>query len=124
PAMTARFLDMRRCFNFYLLWGRTQASGVPGYGGVTRARALAARHPASYACWDIVQHPDPAIGDTRALPYTKRRTLLLEVLAEVGPPLQPVPATDDRDVAEHWYETLWVPKTPSIACDLRVLRYG
>ncbi|MGW3737239.1 ATP-dependent DNA ligase [Streptomyces sp. NPDC005148] len=73
---------------------------------VTRARALAARHPASYACWDLVQHLDPAIGDTRALPYTKRRTLLLELLAEVGPPLQPVPATDDRDVAEHWYETL------------------
>ncbi|MFE7795634.1 hypothetical protein [Streptomyces sp. NPDC057460] len=73
---------------------------------VTRARALAARHPASYACWDLVQHPNPTIGDTRALPYTKRRALLLELLADVGPPLQPVPATDDRDVAEHWYETL------------------
>ncbi|MFE7795396.1 hypothetical protein [Streptomyces sp. NPDC057460] len=35
---------------------------------VTRARALAAQHPASYACWDLVQHPDPAIGDTRTLP--------------------------------------------------------
>ncbi|MFC8260194.1 DUF6193 family natural product biosynthesis protein [Streptomyces sp. NPDC057291] len=30
----------------------------------------------------------------------------LSALAEVGPPIQPVPATDDRDVAEHWYETL------------------
>jgi ATP-dependent DNA ligase len=73
---------------------------------VTRARALAARHPASYACWDLVQHPDPAIGDTRTLPYTKRRALLLDLLADVGPPIQPVPATDDRDVAEHWYEAL------------------
>ncbi len=73
---------------------------------MTRARALAARHPASYVCWDLVQHPDPAIGDTRNLPYTKRRTLLLELLADVGPPIQPVPATDDRDVAEHWYEAL------------------
>ncbi|MET8417624.1 ATP-dependent DNA ligase [Streptomyces sp. NPDC005134] len=73
---------------------------------VTRARALAARHPASYACWDLVQHPDPAIGDTRPLPYTERRALLLELLAEVGPPIQTVPATDDRDVAEHWYEAL------------------
>jgi hypothetical protein len=26
---------------------------------VTRARSPAARHPASYACWDPVQHPDP-----------------------------------------------------------------
>ncbi|MFE7331866.1 hypothetical protein ACFU8W_44685 [Streptomyces sp. NPDC057565] len=73
---------------------------------VTRARALAARYPASYACWDLVQHPDPAIGDTRPLPYTTRRALLLELLAEVGPPIQPVPATDDRDVAEYWYEAL------------------
>ncbi|MEV0494471.1 hypothetical protein [Streptomyces atratus] len=37
---------------------------------VTRARALAARHPASYACWDLVQHPAPAIGDTRTLRHT------------------------------------------------------
>ncbi|MEU0837715.1 hypothetical protein [Streptomyces sp. NPDC005969] len=77
---------------------------------VTRARALAARYPASYACWDPVQHPDPAIGDTRPLPYTQRRALLLELRAKVGPPIQPVPANDDRDVAEdvaeHWYEAL------------------
>ncbi|MGY4920750.1 ATP-dependent DNA ligase [Streptomyces sp. 900116325] len=73
---------------------------------VTRARALAARQPASYACWDLVQHPDPVIGDTRTLPYIERRALLLELLAEVVPPIQAVPATDDRDVAEHWYEAL------------------
>ncbi|MFF5279420.1 hypothetical protein [Streptomyces sp. NPDC000133] len=73
---------------------------------VTQARALAARHPASCACWDLVQHPDPAISDTRTLPYIERRALLLELLAEVVPPIQPVPATDDRDVAEHWYEAL------------------
>ncbi|WP_328698467.1 ATP-dependent DNA ligase [Streptomyces sp. NBC_00342] len=73
---------------------------------VTRARALAARHPASYAVWDILHHPDPAIGDCRALPYTDRRALLLEVLADVGPPIQPVPVTDDRDVALTWYEVL------------------
>ncbi|MFD4232622.1 hypothetical protein [Streptomyces sp. NPDC058545] len=47
---------------------------------VTRARALAVRHPASYACWDLAQDPEPAIGDTRPLPYTKRRALLLELL--------------------------------------------
>lgn len=73
---------------------------------MTRARALAARHPASCACWDLVQHPDPAISDTRTLPYTERRARLLELLAEGGPPLQPVPATDDRDRAEHWYKAL------------------
>ncbi|MBO0913271.1 ATP-dependent DNA ligase [Streptomyces laculatispora] len=74
--------------------------------GPARARALAIRHPASYAVWDLLQHPDPAIGDCRALPYTERRAHLLDVLADVGPPIQPVPATDDRGTALHWYEVL------------------
>lgn len=69
-----------------------------------RARALAAQHPAAYACWDVLNHPE--IGDTRSLPYTRRRELLLELLDSIGPPIQPVPATDDRSVAEHWYESL------------------
>ncbi|WP_433916938.1 DNA ligase [Streptomyces sp. NBC_01744] len=73
---------------------------------VTRARALATRHPASYACWDVLQHPDPEIGDCRSLPYVERRAYLLELLADAGPPIQAVPATDDRSVALHWYETL------------------
>ncbi|MET8327483.1 hypothetical protein [Streptomyces sp. NPDC005181] len=72
----------------------------------TRARALATRHPAFYACWDVLHHPDPAIGDCRSLPYVERRTLLLDLLTDVGPPIQPVPATDDRAVAMHWYEAL------------------
>ncbi|MFF3354119.1 hypothetical protein ACFYWN_15965 [Streptomyces sp. NPDC002917] len=69
-------------------FGAAQSSAA---SSVTPARALAARNPASYACWDLVQHPDPAIGDTRPVPYTGRCTLLLELLAEAGPPLQPVP---------------------------------
>ncbi|MFF8422564.1 DNA ligase [Streptomyces sp. NPDC015680] len=73
---------------------------------VTRARALAARYPASYICWDVLQHPDPAIGDCRSRPYTERRAFLLELLADVGPPIQVVPATDDRDVAVLWYDAL------------------
>ncbi|MFE7044926.1 hypothetical protein ACFU9X_37570 [Streptomyces atratus] len=60
---------------------------------VTRARALAARYPASYVCWDVIQHPDPAIGDLRSRPYTERRAYLLELIADLGPPIQPVPAT-------------------------------
>lgn len=74
--------------------------------GLVRARALALRHPASYAVWDILHHPDPAIGDCQALPYTERRQLLIDVLAEVGPPIQAVPTTDDRAVALHWYQAL------------------
>ncbi|MDX3186230.1 hypothetical protein PV334_33895 [Streptomyces sp. ME02-7008A-1] len=80
---------------------QSRAASLPA-----RARALAARHPAAYACWDVLHHPDPAVGDTRALPYTRRRELLLGLLDGLGPPIQPVPATDDRTVAEHWYEAL------------------
>ncbi|MFB8034196.1 hypothetical protein ACFC5Z_14855 [Streptomyces sp. NPDC056004] len=73
---------------------------------VTRARALAAQYPASYVCWDVLQHPDPAIGDCRRLPYTERSGFLPELLTDVGPPIQVVPATDDRDVDVLWYDAL------------------
>ncbi|MFE7113726.1 hypothetical protein ACFU98_47215 [Streptomyces sp. NPDC057575] len=83
---------------------------------VTRARALAARYPASYVCWDVLQHPDPQIGDCRRLPYTERRALLLELLADVGPPVQVTPATDDRDVAVLWYDALREQGIEGIVC--------
>jgi ATP-dependent DNA ligase len=69
-----------------------------------RAAQLAARWPASFAAWDILAHPE--FGDVRPRPYAERRALLLEVLENVGPPLQAVPATDDRDTAMVWYEAL------------------
>ncbi|MEU9237124.1 ATP-dependent DNA ligase [Streptomyces subrutilus] len=71
---------------------------------VVRARALAAALPASYAAFDLLAHPD--LGDVRGRPYTERRRLLLELLEDVGPPIQAVPATDDREVALVWYEVL------------------
>ncbi|MGQ4343624.1 ATP-dependent DNA ligase [Streptomyces sp. SAS_275] len=69
-----------------------------------RARALAAEWPATFAAWDVLQHPD--LGDVRGRPYTERRGLLLDLLEDVPPPLQVVPATDDPTVAQAWYETL------------------
>lgn len=69
-----------------------------------RARDLAKQWPATFAAWDILAHPDH--GDVRARPYSERRQLLLDVLADVPPPIQPVPATDDPEVALVWYETL------------------
>lgn len=71
---------------------------------VARARALAARLPAAYAAWDVLEHP--TLGDVRPRPYTERRGLLLKILDPLGPPIQSVPATDDRDVAMAWYEGL------------------
>ncbi|WP_241778449.1 DNA ligase [Streptomyces sp. AcH 505] len=69
-----------------------------------RARQLAAKMPASYAVWDLLS--DPVRGDVRARPYVERRQLLLDVLEGARPPIQVVPATDDRDVALIWYTTL------------------
>lgn len=71
---------------------------------ITRARALAAQHPASYAVWDVLEHPEH--GQTTGLPYIQRRRLLLDLLHDTPPPIQAVPATDDRNVAVAWYEGL------------------
>ncbi|MEW1630878.1 DNA ligase [Streptomyces sp. NPDC089173] len=71
---------------------------------ITRARALAAQHPASYTVWDVLEHPTR--GQVTSLPYTQRRQLLLDLLHDIPPPIQAVPTTDDRDVAVAWYEGL------------------
>ncbi|MET9223551.1 hypothetical protein ABZX65_32980 [Streptomyces sp. NPDC003300] len=69
-----------------------------------RAAALARDLPASYAVFDILA--TARLGDVRPWPWTQRRQLLLDTLEPLGPPIQPVPATDGRDVALAWYETL------------------
>ncbi|MFJ8589578.1 hypothetical protein ACIRD2_33735 [Streptomyces sp. NPDC093595] len=54
--------------------------------------------------WDILQHP--TLGDVRPRPYVERRALMLDVLADVPPPIQAVPATDDYATAMVWFEHL------------------
>lgn len=81
---------------------------------VTRARALAAQHPASYAVWDVLEHP--VRGQTTGLPYTERRAALLDLLHHIPPPIQAVPATDDRAVAVAWYEGLQEQGIEGIVC--------
>uniref|UniRef100_UPI003F8F6D60 ATP-dependent DNA ligase n=1 Tax=Streptomyces sp. st140 TaxID=1828052 RepID=UPI003F8F6D60 len=71
-----------------------------------RARARADQLPATYAAFDVLAHPDHGGDALAARPCTERRTVLVDVLADVGPPLQPVLATADRDTALQWYETL------------------
>ncbi|MFE9701534.1 ATP-dependent DNA ligase [Streptomyces sp. NPDC006270] len=64
-----------------------------------------ARHPASYAAWDILDHPEH--GSTMAArPYTARRALLADALQDVGPPARATPATDHRASALEWCEAL------------------
>ncbi|MGW8985075.1 ATP-dependent DNA ligase [Streptomyces parvus] len=92
-----------------VIWrgGRLDFSAVQSRAAssLERARALAARHPASYITWDILEHPDH--GPVAGRPYTERRALLEDVLQDVGPPIQATPATDDRAVALEWYDALY-----------------
>ncbi|WP_369214697.1 ATP-dependent DNA ligase [Streptomyces flavofungini] len=80
--------------------------------GAVRSRAsargrrladLVRRHPASYAAFDCLML---AGVDLRRRPYVERRAALLDVLADLPPPIQAVPATDDPDVARAWIEQL------------------
>ncbi|MFF0736001.1 DNA ligase [Streptomyces chartreusis] len=72
----------------------------------TRARHLAQAHPAHYAVFDLLGHPDH--GDVRGWSWVRRRTLLDHLLEEygMGPPIQAVPTTTDVSTARLWYETL------------------
>ncbi|MFI9772228.1 DNA ligase [Streptomyces sp. NPDC052415] len=71
-----------------------------------RARELAARHPAHYGVFDVLQHPEH--GDVRGWSYVRRRALLEHLLEEygIGPPIQAVPTTTDVVLARVWYEAL------------------
>lgn len=72
----------------------------------SRARELAAQHPATYVAFDVLAHPAAGLPDLRPRPYVERRQVLLDVLADVGPPIVPVWSTTDLDEALLWYEAL------------------
>lgn len=78
---------------------QSRASSTPA-----RAHALAEDLPASYAVWDCLDHPDH--GSVQGRTYLERRSLLLDVLAGIGPPIQAVPATDEIETARDWYDSL------------------
>lgn len=71
-----------------------------------RARELAARHPATYVAFDALAHPAAGFPDLRPRPYSERRQVLLDVLANIGPPIEPVWSTTDRTEALLWYKAL------------------
>ncbi|MEV5007280.1 DNA ligase [Streptomyces sp. NPDC055692] len=70
-----------------------------------RARRLAQMRPALFIVWDVLALPG---RDMRGRPYTERRAAMLDVLAGLPSPsrIQAVSATDDREVAQAWYESL------------------
>lgn len=66
------------------------------------AADLASRQPASLAVFDVLA----AHGqDLRPLPFDDRRARLETLAAGWRPPLNLSPVTDDRDVAQDWFET-------------------
>lgn len=71
--------------------------------GRARSYALARQLPATYAAFDVLQRD---AVDVRQRPYSERRALLLEVLAPLGPQIQPTLMTTDPDEARVWFEAL------------------
>ena len=69
--------------------------------GPSRARALAAQHPASYVVFDLLA----ADGvDLRGRRFDHRRAEL-QALTTWSPPMQLSPITDDLDTAKNWLVT-------------------
>lgn len=69
-----------------------------------RGRELADQHPATYVAFDILAHPAAGSCDLRPRPYVERSQVLLDVLADAGPPIVPVWSTTDLDEALLWFE--------------------
>ncbi|MDH2387447.1 ATP-dependent DNA ligase [Streptomyces sp. HNM0663] len=85
--------------------GRTDFAAVQRRAAAAPARApsLARRLPASYAAFDLLAE---AGEDLRLLPYRERRARLVALLGPLGPPLQPVPMTQDAEEAAVWFDRL------------------
>uniref|UniRef100_UPI002F91BA01 ATP-dependent DNA ligase n=1 Tax=Streptomyces sp. NBC_01562 TaxID=2975879 RepID=UPI002F91BA01 len=77
-----------------------EAAQSGALSGPRRARELAARHPATYVAFDALAHPGAGTPDLRPRPYVERRQALLDVLAHVGPPIEPVWSTTYQGPAE------------------------
>lgn len=67
----------------------------------SRVRLLAAQTPASFVAFDILALDE---RDLRPYPFGERRRILEQVLVASAPPVHLTPATDDRDLAEDWFD--------------------
>lgn len=91
-----------------LSFGAMQTRGL---ASPTRARRLARQSPVTYAAFDVLVHRG---RDVRPLPYRERRAILVELLPAGRPEavLQPVPTTEDPEVALGWWH-VW-QETPGL----------
>ncbi|MFP5246004.1 MAG: ATP-dependent DNA ligase [Thermoanaerobaculia bacterium] len=67
----------------------------------SRVKLLAEQSPASFVAWDLLALGDK---DLRELPLEKRREQLEKALGEAPKPVHLSPATDDRALAEDWFQ--------------------
>ncbi|MEU5976333.1 DNA ligase [Streptomyces sp. NPDC047315] len=97
-----------------------EAAQSRAHSAPARARDLAGTYPATYVPFDILARPAPGhsddLVDLRARPYEERRQHLLDVLADIGPPIEPVWSTTDREQALGWYEALRGTGVEGLVC--------
>jgi ATP-dependent DNA ligase len=67
----------------------------------SRIKMLAREVPASFVAFDLLALGD---DDLRGRPFSERRALLEQALAGATSPIHLTPATDDRAVAEEWFD--------------------
>jgi ATP-dependent DNA ligase len=67
----------------------------------SRVNMLAETTPASFVAFDLLAVDDE---DLRERPFAERRARLEKVLRKAKPPLHVTPATDDKAVAEDWFD--------------------
>ncbi len=67
----------------------------------SRVKLLAQRTPAHYVAFDLLALGD---RDLTGEPFRERRRLLEQALAGAQPPIHITPATNDREVAQQWFD--------------------
>jgi ATP-dependent DNA ligase len=67
----------------------------------SRVNLLANQTPASFIAFDLLALGDEALLDA---PYSRRRELLEQALADVEPPVHLTPVTTDPQTAQHWFD--------------------
>jgi len=67
----------------------------------SRIRRLAAETPATFVAFDLLAQADE---DLRGAPFAERRARLLSAVGGAAPPLKLTPSTEDRALAQSWFE--------------------
>ena len=67
----------------------------------SRVKLLAEQTPVSYVAWDLLALDD---DDLRDVPLEERRRKLEEVMKRAKPPVHLSPVTQDRALAEDWFQ--------------------